>query len=71
MTKTHSQNVVVILGGRIIGLPTAYNLAKRPGTDIKIKIVEAFGKTFTAASSTCTGCIHYGFTGDLERVRPW
>ncbi|KAM7187758.1 FAD dependent oxidoreductase superfamily [Naviculisporaceae sp. PSN 640] len=68
MTKTHSQNVVVIVGGGIIGLSTAYNLAKRHGTDIKIKIVEAFEKTFAAASSTCTGCIHYGFTGDLERL---
>ncbi|KAH7310595.1 hypothetical protein B0I35DRAFT_481900 [Stachybotrys elegans] len=48
-----------IVGGGCIGLSTAYNLAKR--TVGKIKVIEAFDKTFAAASSSCTGCFHYGF----------
>lgn len=57
-------NVTVIVGGGSIGLCTAYNLAKSSSNaspKARIVVIEAFDKPFRAASSTCTGCFHYGF----------
>lgn len=57
-----NESLVVIVGGGCIGLSIAYNLAKRSsGSNSKIKVIDAFDKPFTAASSACTGCFHYGF----------
>jgi glycine/D-amino acid oxidase-like deaminating enzyme len=59
-------DAVVIVGGGIIGLCTAYNLAKEThkattGSKRKITVLEARSSTFTAASSHNTGCLHYYF----------
>ncbi|ROW11803.1 hypothetical protein VPNG_05035 [Cytospora leucostoma] len=64
MSRSQDTNLVVIVGGGVIGLSTAYNLAKLNSESsrvVKIKVVEAVDDLFTAASSRCTGCFHYGF----------
>lgn len=47
----------------MIGVYTAYNLAKALGSQQKLKItvLEAQPSTFTVASSHNTGCLHYDF----------
>jgi glycine/D-amino acid oxidase-like deaminating enzyme len=54
---------VVVVGGGVIGLCTAYNLAKAVGSKQKLKItvLDARSSAFTAASQHNTGCLHYGF----------
>jgi glycine/D-amino acid oxidase-like deaminating enzyme len=54
---------VVVVGGGVIGLCTAYNLAKavRSRQKLKITVLEVQPSTFTAASSHNTGCLHYDF----------
>lgn len=65
MSLLQDNNRIVIVGGGVIGLSTAYNLAKRsmktsPRTEILV--IEASDACFTASSSNCTGCFHYAFT---------
>ncbi|KAG6358908.1 hypothetical protein INS49_012428 [Diaporthe citri] len=65
MSPLQDNDRVVIVGGGVIGLSTAYNLAKRSlksSLSIKILVVEACDACFTASSSNCTGCFHYAFT---------
>ncbi|KAI1378989.1 nucleotide-binding domain-containing protein [Hypoxylon crocopeplum] len=56
---------VVIIGGGVIGLCTAYQLAKstklQPDSQIKIVVLEAKTSPFQSTSSHCTGCLHYGY----------
>jgi glycine/D-amino acid oxidase-like deaminating enzyme len=54
---------VIVVGGGVIGLCAAYNLAKALGSQQKLKItvLEAQPSTFTAASSHNTACLHYDF----------
>lgn len=58
----------------MIGLSTAYNLAKRSlksSPEIKILVIEASDACFTASSSNCTGCFHYAFREpSLQRLLP-
>ncbi|KAI0593542.1 hypothetical protein F4775DRAFT_597126 [Biscogniauxia sp. FL1348] len=61
MSRLRSSDSVIIAGGGVIGLSTAYNLAKASSDAPRIRVIEVFDKVFTAASSTCTGCLHYGF----------
>ncbi|KAI0868390.1 hypothetical protein GGS24DRAFT_482545 [Hypoxylon argillaceum] len=64
MAGLHAGDVVVIVGAGSIGLCTAYNLAKRSLAEslgIVIKVVDACSTSFAGPSSTCTGCLHYGF----------
>lgn len=63
MSRLQHGDTVIIIGSGVIGLCTAYNLAKNSLTssssNIKIKVIEARGNPFSAASSHCTGCFHY------------
>lgn len=57
---------VVVIGGGVIGLSTAYNLAIKnqnalPPVKQKVIVLEAGANVFSAASANNTGCIHYGF----------
>lgn len=56
---------VVIVGGGVIGLCTAYQLAKLANSQfdsrINIVVLEARVSTFQSASSHNTGCLHYGY----------
>lgn len=53
---------IVIIGAGVIGLCTAYHLAKqRQGRDTVITVLDARDDVFSAASSHNTGCLHYDF----------
>ncbi|KAK3938169.1 hypothetical protein QBC46DRAFT_441324 [Diplogelasinospora grovesii] len=57
---------IVIVGGGVIGLCIAYNLAKereKAVTSVRwnITVLEARDSVFAAASSHNTGCLHYDF----------
>lgn len=55
----------VIVGGGVIGLSTAYQLAKRDLESCskrEILVIEASDVCFKASSLHCTGCFHYAFT---------
>ncbi|KAL1883296.1 hypothetical protein Daus18300_000354 [Diaporthe australafricana] len=65
MSDHQDEARVVIVGGGVIGLSTAYNLAKRTlesSRKVRILVIEASDACFTASSSHCTGCFHYAFT---------
>ncbi|KAI1870442.1 uncharacterized protein JN550_005370 [Neoarthrinium moseri] len=65
MHRLQNNDHIVIVGGGSIGLCTAYNLAKRSSDSspqIRITVIEVGTEPFNAASSSCTGCFHYGFT---------
>lgn len=65
MSRLQNNDRIVIVGGGVIGLSTAYNLAKRSlesSPRIKIQVIEASDACFAASSSNCTGCFHYAFT---------
>ncbi|KAI1115079.1 hypothetical protein F5Y14DRAFT_440819 [Nemania sp. NC0429] len=64
MPRLQNGDVVIIVGAGSIGLCTAYHLAKQcseQALHVTIKVLEVFGEPFAGASSTCTGCLHYGF----------
>ncbi|KAI1123472.1 nucleotide-binding domain-containing protein [Nemania abortiva] len=69
----HEAGDVIIVGGGVIGLCTAYNLAKATQTATKTKtwrkiiVLEARGSPFLAASSHNTGCLHYGFLDSFAK----
>lgn len=54
---------VIIVGGGIIGLSVAYQLAKQMQTqqETTITVLDVGPVTFGAASSHNTGCLHYDF----------
>ena len=61
-----AQDVIAIVGGGIIGLSTAYNLACKNSNGpnsakVKIVVLEAGSSGFSAASGRNTGCLHYFF----------
>ncbi|KAI1490509.1 hypothetical protein F5X96DRAFT_543969 [Biscogniauxia mediterranea] len=62
MSRLRDNDSIIIVGSGVIGLSTAYNLAKASSdSPVKIRVIEVFTRPFTATSSTCTGCFHYGF----------
>ena len=69
MTKFRNDNRIVIVGGGCVGLSTAYHLAKMTissSPKTQIMVIEACEKPFAAASSACTGCLHYSFPEPLN-----
>lgn len=74
MSRLRKNDHIIIVGSGCIGLATAYSLAKRSlhsSTSVKISVVEASDKPFAAASSSNTGCLHYGFPeSHLQPILP-
>ena len=69
-SSTGDSITVVIIGAGVIGLCTAYHIAKSlydSDSLYKVIVVEASSKVFSAASSTNTGILtHTGLGGDLD-----
>lgn len=68
MSPLQDNDRIIIVGGGVIGLSTAYNLAERspksfPRTELLV--IEASDACFSALSSNCTGCFHYAFRQPL------
>lgn len=65
-------NTITIVGGGVIGLSTAYNIAlgndiSNPKVKQKIIVLETGSSVFSSASSHNTGCLHYYFPEEFGK----
>ena len=70
MISQPKPETIVIVGGGSIGLSTAYNLARSSSSasrQTNIIVIDPSDEPFTASSSNCTGCLHYGFPEEASR----
>lgn len=65
MSRLQDNDRIIIIGGGVIGLSTAYNLPRLPLPGPEILVIEASDACFSASSSNCTGCLHYAFRQPL------
>ena len=67
--SAHQKTTTIIVGAGVVGLCTAYHLAKSIDKKRhKVVVIEAAGQVFAATSSTNTGILSY--TGFQEELLP-